>query len=286
MDRQVAAATGEPVIEGWLLALQADTEAYHGRFFKAREYTRRAVASTRHDGDEETALMYVLTEALREAEVGNWQLAKKHADATIAHDPGEQVLSLGALAVARAGERHKALALARDLNRRFPHNTLLNEYWLPSVRAAVELDRGKFSQAIEDLEPTRHYELAAPQLPTDVLLYPIYLRGEAYLKAGLPDKAQVEFQKILDHPGLVGSYVLGALAHLGLGRAYAMEAGIPVMSIAGKPGAVRLDRVSLKSPDALAKACSAYQDFFALWKDADPDIPILKQAKAERAKLR
>lgn len=116
-------------------------------------------------------------------------------------------------------------------------DTLSNEYWLPSIRAALELTRGKSRQAIDDLEPTRRYELAAPQLPTNALLYPICLRGEAYLAARLPDKAQAEFQKILDHPGLAGNYLLGSLAHLGIGRAYAMEAGVPLVSVQGKSDA-------------------------------------------------
>ena len=285
MELQVAAAAGEPGIEGWLFALEGDTEAYHGRLTNAREYTRRAIASARHDGDEETALSYATVGALREAEFGNRQLARRQAGATIAHNPGVQVLFLGALTLARAGEHQKALALVRDLNQQFPKDTLLNEYWLPSIRAAVELDRGGFSKAIEYLEQTRRYELAAPQLPTNVLLYPIYLRGEAYLAAGFPDKAQAEFQKILDHPGLAGNDLLGALAHLGIGRAYAMEAGIPVVPAHGKPGAEQHLNRALARPDALAKGRSAYQDFFALWRDADADVPILKQAQREYRKL-
>jgi serine/threonine protein kinase/tetratricopeptide (TPR) repeat protein len=284
MKHQVTSAVVEPEIAGWLLALQGDTEAYHGRLTKAREYTRRAIASARHDGDEEIALAYAAVGALREAEFGNRQLAKKQAGATIAHGSGQQVLFLGALALARSGERQKAMALARDLNQRLPKDTLLNEYWLPAIRAAVELDRGAPYQAIEDLEPTEPYELASPQLPTNVLLYPVYLRGEAYLGAGLPDKAQAEFQKILDHPGLAGNYLLGALAHLGIGRAYAMKAGIPVVSVPGRAGEKQHSQI-FKQPDAVAKARSAYRDFFFLWRDADAGIPILTQAQQEYRKL-
>ena len=284
MERQAAAAAVEQGTEGWIFALQGDTEAYHGRLANAREYTRRAVASARHNGDEDTALSYAAVEALREAEVGNRQLAQKQADAAITHDPKEQVSILEALAFARAGEGQKALALARDLNQRFPSETLLNEYWLPTVRAAVELARGAPSQAIEDLEPTRPYELAAPPLPSNVLLYPVYLRGEAYLAVGHPEQAEAEFHKILDHPGLAGNYILGALAHLGIGRAYTMEAGIPVGSVPGSPGVAQHPR-AVDRLEALAKARSAYQDFFALWKDADPSVAILKQAKAEYARL-
>jgi tetratricopeptide (TPR) repeat protein len=184
------------------------------------------------------------------------------------------------------GESEKALALVRDLNRRFPLDTLLNEYWTPAIMAAVDLYRSRPSEAIESLEKTRRYELASPQVSTNVLPYPIFLRGEAYLAAGLPDKAQAEFQKIFDHPGLTGNYILGALAHLEMGRAYAMEAGIPVMPIPGKPGAAQSIRRSLDQPDTLAKARSAYQDFFSLWRDADVGVPILTRAQQEYGKLR
>ena len=285
MERQVTAAA-EPQLEGWLHALQADTEAYHGRLARAREFTRQAMASALNDGDKETSLGYAMVGALREAEFSNRQLAKKQANATIAHGSEQQVLFLGALTFARAGEQKKALALARDLNRRFPKDTLLNNYWLPAIRAAVEIDRGSPYRAIEYLELTRAYELGEPpQLSTNVLLYPIYLRGVAYLAASLPDKAQAEFQKILDHPGLAGNYLLGALAHLGIGRAYAMEAGIPVVSVPGKPGAEQRIGQTLERPDALAKARSAYQDFFTLWQNADAGVPILTQAQREYRKL-
>ncbi len=284
-EHQAALAAGQPGTEGWLLALQGDTEAYYGRLSKAREYTQRAIASGRY-ADDEATLAYVAVGALREAEFGNRQLARKLANTTVAHDPGEQVLFLGALALARAGERQRALAVVRDLNQHFPKDTVLNEYWLPTIRAAVELNRRNPQEAIEDLEPSRPYELAAPQLPTNMLLYPIYLRGEAYLAAGLPDKALVEFQKILDHPGLVGNYLLGSLAHLEMGRAYAMEAGIPVVPIVRRAGTEPARSQTPPRPDALAKARSAYQDFFAIWKDADVGISILKQAKSEYEKLR
>jgi pentatricopeptide repeat protein len=286
MDRQATAAVGRiPGVESWMLALQGDTEAYHGRFANARGYTLRAIASAHHDGDEEAALGYEVVEALREAEVGNRQLAKNRAAKTIAHSSGKQVSILGALTFARAGAQQRALALANDLSRRSPKDTVLNEYWLPAIRAAVELDRSAPFQAIQYLDLTRNYELASPPLPSNVLLYPVYLRGEAYLAAGLPDKARAEFQKILDHPGLVGNYLLGALAHLGIGRAYAMQAGIPIVSTSAKSGVQPHINQALDRPEALAKARLAYENFFALWKDADPDLPVLMRAKAERTKL-
>jgi eukaryotic-like serine/threonine-protein kinase len=285
MERQVAAAEAQPGIGSFLLALQADSEAYQGHLVKARQFTRRAIESAGHDGDEETALTYAAVGALREAECGNRRLATRQVTVTLAHGHGEQVQILGALTFARVREPEKALALVRDLNRRFPLDTLLNEYWTPTIMAVVQLYRNRPSEAIESLEKTRRYELASPQVSTNVLPYPIFVRGEAYLAAGLPDKAQVEFQKIFDHPGLTGNYILGALAHLGIGRAYAMEAGIPIMSISGKRGAEQQRGRGSNRSDALARARLAYDDFFALWKDADPGISILKQAKTESARL-
>lgn len=285
MRREVAAAAGEPGIESWLLALQADTEAYYGHLSNAQEYTRRAVVSARRDRDEETASLYAIIGALREAEFGNLSTSKRLIGANIADASGQQVLFLSALALARAGDQPGALALAHALDQRFPEDTMLNEYWLPSIRAAVALDRHKFREAIDYLEPTRRYELAAPQLPINLALYPVYLRGEAYLAAGRSDEAKAEFQKILNHYGLALNSILSALAHLELGRAYAMEAGIPVGGILRPPNVGTGSVPRIQGPEAVAKARSAYADFFAIWKDADADIPLLKQARMEERKL-
>ncbi len=285
MDRLIASAAGQPGIESWLLALQADTQAYQGCLRRSRELNQRAVSLARQDGDEETALFYAASGALREAEVGNSQLAAKQVAAIVAHTQGQQVQTVSALALARAGESEESTLLARDLNQRFPVNTVLNEYWLPIIRGAIELYSQNPIRSVEILERAKPYDLAAPQIPTNVLLYSIYLRGQAYLALGQAAKAEIEFQKILDHRGLIANYLLGSLAYLELGRSYAMEAGVPLVSVSGKPGLMRPDRGALDRTDALAKARSAYEDFFALWKDADPDVPVLKQAKAERARL-
>jgi predicted Zn-dependent protease len=284
MRRQVGAAAGKPGLESWLLALQADTAAYHGYFKRSQGLAQRAVNSARHDGDEETAQLFAATEALREAELGKLQLTTEHITA-ISRGRGQQVQAIGALALARAGESEKSLALVRDLNQRFPLDTLLNEYWLPTIRAAIQLHRHNPAQAVEILEQTKRYEMAGPQTAVNVVLYPIYLRGEAYLALGQPVNAEKEFQKILDHPGLIINYVLGASAHLELGRAYAMEAGVPVSpTIQQSAKKTGLNQAPMP-PDALAKAHAAYQDFFAIWKDADPDISLLKQARMEYRKL-
>jgi serine/threonine protein kinase/tetratricopeptide (TPR) repeat protein len=272
MEQQVKAATGQPGIEDALLAAQADTEAYHGHLARARELTQRALESAHHNGNLETVAGYQAVEALREAEFGNVQQAESNAAAAVALTRGPVVRTLGALAWARAGEGGRALAIADELNRQSPLDTLLNNYWLPTIRAAAaeagtasKDTRGSQSnpaKAVAMLQAVIPYELGTPPTPTNnVLLYPAYLRGQAYLALRQGNRAATEFQKILDHPGIVANSALGALAHLGLGRAHAVSGDIP-------------------------GARAAYRDFLALWKDADPDIPILKQAKAEYARLK
>ena len=279
MERQVASVSGQPGLESWLLALQADSEAYRGRLVKAREFSQRAVDSARRDKDEESALSYYAIAALREAEFGNAEKSARQATSVLTRSHGQQVQILAALALARAGQSDKALALGRDLRQRFPDDTLLNEYWLPAIRASVELAHSPL-QAIETLERARRYDLASPQFPTNVLPYPIYLRGEAYLAAGSPAKAAAEFQKVVDNPGLVADYLLGALAHLELARACAMQAGIPVAA-----GPTKIAETP-KHHEALAKSRDEYQKFFSIWTDADKDIPLLTRARHEYSLLR
>jgi len=196
------------------------------------------------------------------------------------------VLAAAALlvVVAAAG----ALRLANDLDKRFPKDTIVQSQYLPMIRAASILGRRPKDgdQAIEALVTAEPYELgAAPTIAFQV--YPPYLRGEAYLAAHQGAAAAAEFQKLLDHPGVVLNEPIGALAQLGLGRAYALQAGVggTAVSTVRNPASLTTGGTPLPRTDALAKARSAYQDFFALWKDADADIPILKQAKAEYAKL-
>ncbi len=167
---------------------------------------------------------------------------------------------LAALSFARAGDTKNAQKLSDELARTYPTNTILNLYWLPTVRAAIELNHGKAERALELLVTAAPYELGWPPPLQTGTLYPIYLRGQAYLAAHQGSEAMAELRKILEHRGIVLNFPTGALARLQLGRAYAL---------AGDP----------------AKARSAYQDFLTLWKNADPDIPILKEAKAEYAKL-
>ncbi len=259
MQRQVAWSIGKPEAEDLFLSLQSDTEASAGRPTKARELSARAADVAKRNDQKETGALWLLNAALRDAELGNSAQARQQSTAamTLASNRDSQILV--ALALARSGETDGAQRMADDIAKRSPLNTVLNGYWLPTILAAVELNRNHPEKAIRILEAASGYELGAPP-PFAASLYPVYVRGEAYLKAGQGAQAAAEFQKLIDHRNIVQNFVLGALAYLQLGRAKIMSGD--------KEGARK-----------------AYQHFFALWKDADSDIPILKEAKAEYAKL-
>jgi hypothetical protein len=259
MRQQVAWASGKPRDEDALLSLQSDTEAYYGRLIKARDFTQRAVNSAVRADSGETAALWQINAALREAELGNTPAATEGVRSALALSSGRDVKMIAALTLARVGHTRRAKALAEELQKSYPTDSLMKLYWLPAINAAIELDKGNSSQAVEDLEAAAPHELGGAGTFINYL-YPAYLRGQAYLLAHKADAAAAEFQKLLDHRGIVLNFVTGSLAHLQLGRAHAM---------AGHT----------------AKAKAAYQDFFDLWKDADPDIPVLKHAKAEYARL-
>jgi len=302
MERRVAAAAGQPA-EDHLLAQEADTEAYLGGLAKARELTRKTVESSMRDGRLEAAATFRAAGALREAFFGNREQARREATAALAMTPGWTMQTLAALALARAGDSAKASEVADYLHQQDPRDTLLNVYWLPTIHAwntlgpdavpagspsASALKSG--SAAIELLEPVKPYELGLPTLywVLNVTMCPVEARGEAYLTMGRGADAAVEFQKIIDHPGLVGTFPIGALARLGLARAYALQAGIDFRGerkLGAQSGAAARQANRTPLPTALAEARSAYQEFFTLWRSADPDIPILKQARAEYARL-
>jgi eukaryotic-like serine/threonine-protein kinase len=256
MSQQVAWATGKPEAETRFLGLEADTAAYSGRLGLARDLSRRAVVSAKQAGAIEVASGYEASVAVTEALFGNLTEARRRASDAIELSNGWYTQSLAALALASAGDAVRSGTLADDLGIRFPVHTVVQSYYLPTIHAQLALSRNDPSGAIEVLHATAPYELSALGQ-----LYPTYVRGESYLAAHEGDKAAAEFQKILDHSGLVANAPIGAVAHLGLGRAYALSG-------------------------ESSKAKIAYQDFLTLWKDADPDIPILICAKKEYAALR
>ena len=261
MERQVAWSAGKPGDEDLLLSFQSDAEAYYGHLAKARDFSRRAVDSAVRNDSKETAALWQVNAALREAEFGNSAIAKQDVAAALALAPGRDVKLLAALTLARIGETAGAKASVEELEKNYPSFTLLKVYWLPSIKAAMELNANNSTQAMVDLEAAAPYELGEPPQLQLGTMYPVYIRGQAQLAAHNGAAAATEFQKFLDHRGITLNFPLGALAHLGLARAYALSGDT-------------------------AKAKTAYNDFFALWKDADPDIPILQQAKAEDANLK
>ncbi len=255
------------------LSLASDTEAYAGHLEKARELTKRSVdAAIRADSKEDGAI-WLENSAVREAAFGNAAGAKQAAAEALKLVPTSQgVEDEAALAFAIAGDMTPAESLAQDLNKHFPLDTQEQSLWLPAIRGQLALNRRNPSEALNDLQAAAPpIEFGSIQFVTNVsCLYPTYIRGEAYLAAGQGTQAATEFQKILDHSGIVWNCWTGALAHLGVARANALQAKT-------SQGA--------DADAARVRALAAYKDFLSLWKDADPDIPILKQAKSEYAKL-
>jgi eukaryotic-like serine/threonine-protein kinase len=256
MAQVASAAMGKPGQEDFILAAQADTEAWYGRLKDARELKRRAMDSALRNNDKEAAASYQAAGALLEATSGNLKLARADANAALKVAPDRDVREMAALAMAWAGDTAAAERLAAGLDKDFPLDTLVQRYWLPAIRAAIALQREDPGRAVELLQVTNAIELAEPPR-----LIAVYLRGEAYLMLHDGTHAAAEFQKFIDHRTLVANAEWGAPARLGLARAYAMQGDT-------------------------AKARAAYQDFLKLWKDADSDIPVLQQAKAEYERLR
>ena len=272
MKQQADWAIEKAGAEDQMFSLESDTEAWSGRLGKARELSRQAVESARRNDEQEAAALWQANAALREALFGNAEAARKNAAAAVALAPGSHFAEeQAALAYALASDAAHAQSLADDLAKRFPQDTVVQSVWLPTIRAQIETGRKNAARSIELLHAAAPYELG--MLSTSAAnscLYPVYVRAEAYLSAQQGASAAAEFQKILDHRGLLWNCATGPLARLGLARAYALQA----QSAQGAD-----------ADAARAKARTGYQDFLALWKDADPDIPILKEAKAEYAKL-
>jgi len=259
MDQQLAWGAGKPGDEEGLLANQSDTEAYYGTLRKARQLSRRAVDLSVRGEAREAAAIWQVDAALREAELGNFTAARQGVAAALALSSGRDIKVLAALALARSRDAAGANVLITDLEEAYPTHTMLKSYWLPTIKAVLELNRGNSSKALEYLQLAAPYELGQASMYVNNM-YPVYVRGQAYLQAHDGPAAVAEYQKILDHKGVQQNFVIASLARFQVARAYAMAGDT-------------------------AKANAAYHDFLTLWKDADPEIPVLKQVKAEYAKL-
>ncbi len=257
MEAQVAATAGKPG-EDILLSFASDTEAFYGRVDASRQLSRRSVESATRSGSKETAAAWQMNAALREAEFNNASESRRDIALALSDASSRDVNILAALALARIGDTDRAKHMADDLAEHYPLNTVINHYWLPAIYASIELRRGSPAKAVDMLQTTSAYEFATPlpQFEVGGSLYPVYLRGAAYLALRKGKEAAAEFRKFEDRRGVAVNCPLAALASLQLGRAYVLEG----------------DSVSARR---------SYQEFFALWRDADSEIPMLRQARTE-----
>jgi hypothetical protein len=260
MEHEAAQIAGNPEGQDVLSFYQSDIAAYHGQFAQARALTRQAVAVASRAGEKEAPAAFTAEGAVREAVVGNFAAARQQAKSALALSTGKDVAAMSAIALALAGDSATAASLAADLNKRFPRDTAVQYNLLPCIHAAAALRASQPAKAIEALAASSPYELGQTAQSVTFVLYPVYLRGEAYLASKQPAEASAEFQKILDHPGLVENEPISSLAHLGLARADAQGHDTP-------------------------KAQASYATFLALWKNADSNLLVLQQAKSESARL-
>jgi len=263
---------GKPDYESVGLALASDSEAYAGHLGKARELTKRAVDSAVRMDDKESGATYRANAALQQAAYGYAAEARQSAAEALKLAPDSPGAAVeAAIAFAVVGDKARSESLAQALTKRYPLGTQMQSLWLPAIQARLALNGKNPALAINALQSASAIELGMiPFFNNTSCLYPIYVRGEAYLAAGQGNAAAVEFRKILDHSGIVWSCWTGALARLGAARANALQSRT-------SQGA--------DADAARVRALAAYKDFLTLWKDADPDVPILKEAKAEYAKL-
>jgi eukaryotic-like serine/threonine-protein kinase len=261
MERETNYLMSKPGHEDSMLYLESQTAAYGGQMSRARELADRVAEDTQRLGRKDSAGGFLAQAALREALVGNVVFARRQAENALKLTDNQYVEAMAAVVLGLTGDSAKATRMAEDLARRFPQATSIQLHYLPMIHGASAMQSGKGAEAVQAFTAAEPYELGSPRWMNYIRLYPVYLHGQACLAARQSAQAAAEFQKILDHPGIVANEPIGSLAHLGLGRAYGM---------AGDH----------------AKAKTAYQDFLGLWKDADPDVPILIAAKSEYAKLR
>jgi eukaryotic-like serine/threonine-protein kinase len=277
---------GKPEENGGL-SLASDTEAYAGHLSRARELTKQSVDSAIRADSKETGAIWQEIAAQREAAFGNPVEAKQQAAEGLKLYPASQGVGVeAALAFAMSGDAARAESLAQDLNKRYPLDTQMQSLWLPAIKAQLALSRKNAAVAITSLQPASPpIEYGAIGFVNNIsCLYPTYIRGEAYLANGQGKEAAAEFQKILDHSGIVWNCWTGALAHLGVARANALQANVGHVGTGASP--VQAEQSSAADRDAArVRALAAYKEFLTLWQDADPDIPILKEAKGENARL-
>jgi Tfp pilus assembly protein PilF/predicted Ser/Thr protein kinase len=272
MAAQLRWFAGQPAYENYGLALDADTAAYEGRVGEARELNKKAVDSAIRQDNKENGAIYLANAALQQAAYGSMPEARQSAAAALKLAPASAgATAEAALALAMAGDTAHAELLAQDLNKRYPFDTQMQKLWLPAIRAQLALIRKNPADAVNALQLDSPLEFGLLQFVNNIsCLYPTYIKGQAYLAAGQGRSAAGEFQKIIDHSGVVWNCWTGALAHLGVARANALEAR------------------TLEGADADAarvRALAAYKTFLDLWKNAEPGIPLYKEAKAEHAKL-
>jgi eukaryotic-like serine/threonine-protein kinase len=260
MQRESARAMGKPGVDDQMLFLESETAANGGEFVRSRELSLRAADSAQRSGEKETAAEYLAHSSVRDALAGDMPSAKQQAQAALLRADGKQAKGLSAIAFALAGDSAQAARLAGDLSKNFPSDTIVQFDYLPMIRGAMALQSGDPRRAIDALAVASPYELGFTNYSFTFGGYPVYLSGVAYLAAKQSSEAITEFHKILDHSGVIGNQPIGALARLGLARAYALLGDT-------------------------AKAKMGYEEFLALWKAADADNTVLKQAKAEYEKL-
>jgi len=272
MAAQLQWFAGQPSYENYGLALDADTAAYAGRVHEAQALNTKAVDSAIKADNKENGAIYLANAALQQAAYGSLQEARQSAAAALKLAPASAGATAEAtLALAMTGDTARAESLVEDLNKRHPSDTQMQKLWLPAVRAQLALNKKNPADALNALPLDSPIEFGLIQFVNNLsCLYPTYIKGQAYLAAGQGRAAAGEFQKILDHSGLVWNCWTGALAHLGVARANALEAK-------GQEGA--------DADAARVRALAAYKAFLDLWKNAEPDLPIYKEAKAEYAKL-
>ena len=260
MKREEAAANSSSIAVEYMSSTIADTEAYYGRLSGFRDKSNQAIQLAVNNSEMMPAALWQIKKAQWEAEFGFADVAKRDTQQSLARNRNADVKSMAAVALARAGDNKRALQLAEELEHEFPEHSFMRLYWVSSIKAAVELNKGNPTGAVSLLQAAAPYEASSDTNVQETTLYPAYIRGDAYLALRDGSKAETEFKKFTDHPGMLANCPLAALARLGLARAYVLQ---------GDKG----------------KAKAAYKDFLQLWKDADPQIPIYKQAKAEYAKL-